>query len=83
MPVLSSTLLTRIRRYLGAEFHVVSRPDHPMLLYAAYNIAVISKDQQRKLLAIRVLAAREPDNAWLQDLLQKAEGEVAEPATGS
>jgi hypothetical protein len=58
-------------------------PDHPMLLYAGYNVASISKDQPRKVGFLQALAAREPDNAWLRDMLQQAEKEAAEPVSGS
>jgi hypothetical protein len=54
-------------------------PDHPMLLYAGYNSASVSNDQPRKFKFLQALAALEPDNAWLQDLMRQTERETAEP----
>ena len=58
-------------------------PDHPMLLYAGQTIATISKDPPRKLKFLRALGALEPDNTWLQGLIQQTESEAAEPVAGS
>ncbi|MBX9824979.1 MAG: class I SAM-dependent methyltransferase [Xanthobacteraceae bacterium] len=54
-------------------------PDHPMLLYAGYNTALVGNDQPRKREFLQALAALEPGNDWLRDLLQQMETEAAEP----
>jgi hypothetical protein len=51
-------------------------PHHPALLYAAYNVAVISGDTALKLEYVRKLAAIEPDNGALRALLQRTESEA-------
>jgi hypothetical protein len=53
-------------------------PAHPMLLYAGYNTASISDDQPRRRKFLEALAALEPDNAWLKDLLHQTEREATE-----
>lgn len=58
-------------------------PEHPTLLYAGYTVASITNDQPRRIKFLQALAGREPDNAWLQELLQQTEKGTAEPVAGS